>query len=484
MFLVLVLIFIFATCRQETATYDVVLEGGRVIDPESGLDAVRNVGIRGDTIAAISTEEIVATRTINAKGLVVAPGFIDLHRHLHTPDGYQVAALDGITMALDLEGGVPDIKRFLKVRIGQTPIHFGASTSHAAARTITWGGELQTSPFGPEAGIPPPLPSPITDEAASQEKLQQIISRLRKEMEAGALGVGLLLGYIPGATRQEVIEVFRIAATAGAPVFVHARSSGIMEPGSSIEALTELIGAAAISGASLHIAHINSTCLKQSLECITLIEGAIDRSLDITTETYPYTVAMAPVNSTYFDPGWQQRLGIDYGDLELPDSGERLTKNRFEQLRASVDPIFVLAHLNPEEVVTALVEHPLVIIASDALAGHPRAAGTYARILGKYVRTQGTLSLSEAVRKISYLPALRLEKITSLGNRLGRVQVGAQADLVVFDAETVEDRATFAESLEPSIGIQYLLVAGTVVVDQGGIVKDATPGRSVIRDIF
>ncbi len=474
-------VIIFAGCGHKTSTFDIVFEGGHVIDPESGLDAVRNVGIRGDSIAAISIEGLKADRIIDAKGLVLAPGFIDLHRHLHTVDGYQIAALDGITTALDLEGGVPDIKRFLETRIGQTIIHFGASASHMSTRITAMGGELLPSPFGKEANVPP-SPEPTLDLPASQEQLDQILDRLRTEVESGALGIGLVLEYIPGATRREVIEVFRTAAAADAPVFAHARSAGFKEPGSSIEALTELIGAAAVSGASVHIAHVNSQCLQECPECLTLMEGALENGLDVTTEAYPYTVAMAPINSTFFNQGSREQRGIDYGDLELPDSGERLTKDRFEELRASSDPIFILAHLNTEELVTEVIGHPKVIIASDGLPGHPRVAGTFSRVLGKYVRLKGTLSLPDAIRKTSFLPALRLQKVSNVGKRLGRVQVGAQADLVIFDAETIEDRATFSKPYEPSVGVQYLMVAGTVVVDQGQIVNNVAPGNAIISN--
>jgi N-acyl-D-aspartate/D-glutamate deacylase len=480
-FVLLCVSFLFACTTPEPA-FDVVLQGGRVIDPETALDAVMNVGIRGDRIAAVSAAPLAGTRVIDATGLVVAPGFIDLHRHLHSLDGYRAMALDGVTTALELEGGVPDIRRFLAAREGKSPIHFGAAAGYSAARVLAWGLPLLPSLNGPEAATPQPAAGPVTREPASEARQQQILARLRAEIEAGALGIGMGLEYTPGATRLEVIQVFRLAEEKRTPVFVHARSAGRMEPGSSIESVSELIGASAITGASVHIVHVNSICLRDSLECLALIEGARARGLDITTETYPYTAGMTTLNSALFGPGWRERRGLDYADLELPLTGERLTRERFDALHASPEPRLVLVHMNPEEVVSSLVGHPDVMIASDGLSGHPRAFGTFSRVLGRYVRSQRALSLPDAIKKMSYLPALRLQSVTASAQRLGRLQQGAQADIVVFDAGTIEDRATFADPSATSVGVRYLLVAGTLVVDEGRAVDAATPGRAVVRD--
>lgn len=461
--------------------FDLVLTGGRVIDPETGLDAIRNVGVRGDTITQVSTERLEGTHTIDASGLVVAPGFIDLHEHGQNQEAYRLMALDGVTAALELEVGVPDIRRFIDARAGRSPIHFGATASYLAARVLAWDMPLPASVFGPEAGIIPQS-GPATNEPASPERLERMLAALRSQIEAGALGIGMGLEYSPGATRHEVIEVFRLAATLGNPVFVHVRSSGRIEPGSGVEAVTEVIGAAAISGAALHIVHVNSTCMRDSPECLSMIAGARARGLDVTTEAYPYTAGMTFINSALFNPGWRKQRGLDYGDLELPESGERLTRERFEVLHAAPEPRLVLIHTNPDEVVDAIVVNPLVAIASDGLKNHPRGAGTHARVLARYVRDQKTLTLNDAIRKMSLMPAQRLEKATTNAKRLGRLQQGAQADIVVFDPQSVQDRATFRAPTEASVGVRYLVVAGTVVVDEGRIVENVAPGRAFVRN--
>jgi N-acyl-D-aspartate/D-glutamate deacylase len=461
--------------------FDLVLTGGRVIDPETGLDAVRNVGVNGDTIAQVSTEPLEGTRTLDASGLVVAPGFIDLHQHAQNPDGYRLAALDGVTTALELELGVPDIGRFIAARRGRSPIHFGATAGHLAARVLAWDLPLPASILGPEGGIIP-RSGPVTNEPASTERLDRILASLRGQIEAGALGVGMGLEYSPGATRHEVIEVFKLAASLGAPVFVHLRSPGRLEPGSSVESVNEVIGAAAISGAALHIVHVNSGCLADSPECLSMMAGARARGLDVTTEAYPYTAGMTLINSAHFNPGWREKRSLDYDDIELPATGERLTRERFEALHADPEPRPVLIHMNPDEVVDAVLADPSVMIASDGVKDHPRGAGTHARVLARYVRDQKTLTLMDAMRKMSLMPAQRLEKALPHASRLGRLQQGAQADIVVFDPESVQDHATFRAPTQASTGVRYLVVAGTVVVDDSRIVEGAVPGRPLVRN--
>jgi hypothetical protein len=286
--------------------------------------------------------------------------------------------------------------------------------------------------------------------------------------------------YTPGATRLEVIEMFRIAAERALPVYTHMRSAGRIEPGSAIESVEEVIGASAITGASLHIVHINSTCLRDSLECISLIEGARARGLDVTTEAYPYIAGMTAINSALFNPGWREKLGIDYGNLVRPDTGEHLTKERFEELHNSSKQQWVLVFANTQETVDAIIPHPLIMIASDGAEGHPRNAGTYSRVLAQYVREKKTLTLMEALRKMTLMPAQMLERSTPAARQKGRLQDGADADVVIFDPQTINDRSTFEKPMEPSVGVHYLLVGGTAVIDEGKLVSGGFPGRALV----
>lgn len=466
-----------ALLLAQPATYDLVVRGGRVMDPETGLDAVRDVAIKDGRIAAIG-DRLSGARTIDANGLVVAAGFIDLHSHGQDPENYRLKALDGVTTALELEIGVLDVPTFVKERTGRALIHFGTAVSHPAARVATRGAPMPAGAIVPAAG-------PATNEPLTDEQFTTMAVMLERGLDAGALGIGMGLAYTPGATRLEVIRTFRIAAAHGVPIYVHVRSSGRIEPGSSIESISEVIGAAAATGAALHIVHINSSGLRDAVECLRLVEGARARGLDVTTEAYPYGAGMTAINSALFNPGWQERNSITYRDLQLVETGERLTKERFDALHASPEPRLVLLYLNPDAIVDAVIEHPLAIVASDGEVqngkGHPRGAGTYARILARYVRERRTITLMDALRKMSLMPAQRLERAAPAARRKGRVQEGADADLVVFDPRVVQDNATYDKGPVPSTGFRHVLVGGVSVVSDGRSVENVFPGRAITR---
>jgi N-acyl-D-aspartate/D-glutamate deacylase len=451
-------------------TYDTVLEGGRVMDPESGVDAIRNVGISQGRIVRISSDTLAGKRVLSAKGLVVAPGFIDLHQHGQDAASSRLKAFDGVTTALEMEIGVPDVAAFLQKKNGHSLINYGTTASHAAARALAFGQPIHEPTIVPPSGA-------ATNQPATPAQIKAIEVHLGQELDAGALGIGMGIQYTPGATRFEVIQMFRLAAARRVPVFTHVRSFGLIEPGSSVEAVSEVIGAAAISGASLHVVHVNSSCISAALECIAMIAGARARGLDITTEAYPYIAGMTTINSALFNPGWKEKLGVDYNALQLPDTGERLTKERFEALHAEPGNRSVLLFMNTQEMVDSVIAEPLVMIASDGEDGHPRNAGTFSRILARYVRERGSITLMDAIRKMALMPAQRLEKSTVAARRKGRLQEGADADIVVFDPKIAADRSTYAAPRETSVGMKYVIVGGTVLIDQGKLVAGTFPGK-------
>lgn len=467
---------VLTTAQQ--ATFDLVIRGGRVVDPETGLDGVRDVGITAGRIAAVSAEPLTGKDALDARGLVVTPGFIDLHTHVNDAATYRFAAQQGVTTALDLEIGAPDAAAFYEARKGKSPINFGAAASHPWSRVRAFGGDTSA------AGIVPASQRGTETVASDAERLA-LRMRLEQELDAGAVGIGMGLVYTPGATRAEVIDVFRLAASRRVPVFVHVRSSGRLEPGSSIESVAEVIAASAITGAALHIVHINSSCTADAPECLRMIAGARARGLDVTVEGYPYGAGMTDLKSSVFNRGWQQKIGVTERDVAIPETGERLTVETFAKYRAQPGPRLVLIHTNPDAIVDGVITDPLTMIASDAVMqngqGHPRAAGAFARILARYVREQRTLTLPDAIRKMSLMPAQRLERATGAGGRKGRLQVGADADIAVFDLATVADRATYAAPAVPATGVRHVLVNGVPVVRDGKLLE-ATPGRAIVRD--
>jgi dihydroorotase len=446
--------------------YDLVLANGHVMDPASGLDAVRNVGVRDGKIAAISASPLRGKQVVDVKELVVSPGFIDLHSHGQTPENYRFKARDGVTTALELEVGVSPVGPWYAERQGHALINYGATVGHIPARMAVLH---DTGTFLPrDKGTGP----------ADAAQRAEVLALLRRGLEDGALGIGMGIAYVTEASRAEIFEVFQFAAEHKATLFVHMRNSGPAEPG-AIDSLQEVLADALGSGASLHIVHITSTALRETGISLQMIAGARKRGLDVTTEAYPYTAGMTDLSSAIFAEGWQVRMGdIGYGDLQWAQTGERLTAESFARYRKEGGMVAI--HSIPEEVVRTAMSNPMVMIASDGIMqegkGHPRAAGTYARVLGRYVREQHTMSLMDALRKMTVMPADRL----GLKSK-GRLAVGADADITVFDPVHVTDRATFDRPAQYSEGIPYVIVAGKVVVKEGELDESSMPGRPVRR---
>jgi dihydroorotase len=458
----LIAFFAAALCAQ---TYDIVIANGRVMDPESSLDAIRNVGIRGHSIAAISGKPLQGRTVIDAKGLVVAPGFIDLHSHGQDDENYRYKARDGVTTALELEVGVSPVATWYAAREGKSLINFGATVGHIPARMKIMH---DTGTFLPHDEAAHRVATP-----AEQHETEDLI---RRGLDEKALGIGLGIAYVPTATHPEILNVIRIAADRKATVFVHMRSPGAIEPGSVTESLQEMIADAAITGASIHVVHITSMANGQTGLMLEMIAGARKRGLDITTEAYPYTAGETRLDSAIFDGNWQQQLGITYKDLQWVATGERLTAETYSKYRK--DGGFVILHSIPEEAARQAMANPDVIVASDGMifdgTGHPRGAGTYARVLGHYVREEKALTLMSALRKMTILPANRVKLPLK-----GRIKVGADADISVFDPARVIDKATFEKPNQYSEGIPFVLVNGSLVVRDGKLVEGSKPGAGI-----
>jgi len=447
--------------------YDLVIANGRVLDPATNLDAIRQIGVRGGKVAAISAAPLAGQTIIDAQGLVVAPGFIDLHSHGQTPENYRFKARDGVTTALEMEVGVSPVAAWYRQRDGKALINFGATAGELPARMAVMHDTGRLLPR-----------DRAVERASTDDERRQIRDLLGSGLDQGALGIGMGIAYEPLATREEVLDIFRIAAERKTAVYVHMRGSGPVEPG-AIDALQEVIADAAASGAALHVVHITSTCLRQTPLCLEMIEGARARHLDITTEAYPYTAGMTDISSAIFSEGWQARQGgTTFSDLQWAATGERLTAESFARYRKQGGMVAI--HSIPEEMVRAALANPMVMIASDGILengkGHPRAAGTYARVLGRYVREEHVLSLMDALRKMTVMPADRLGIESK-----GRIAVGADADITVFDPARVIDRATFEQPAQYSEGIQYVLVNGRLVVNRGELVEGVMPGKGVRR---
>jgi dihydroorotase len=466
-------------------TYDTVITNGRVMDPESGLDGVRDVGISNGRIGAISKSRLIGRRTIDAHGLVVAPGFIDLHSHAQDPASNVYQAHDGVTTALELELGVYPVAKWYDELAGKMVINYGATVSHTVAHAVPLLGldllEKSTDPYG--AGlVNRETAQKLATTALTPAQNLEMTAALQRGIDQGALGVGMAIQYLPGVDRTEIYRGFEVAARNGLTVFVHQRSAGLLQP-DSIDALQELMADAVATGASVHVCHVGSSGMKQAPMMIEMIDAAHNRGLDVTTEVYPYAAGMAVYGSPLLAGDWRERFGIDYGDLESVQTHERLTEATFNRGRAETPDEPIVVHMIPQESVDYAVAHPTVMIASDAVdvGRHPRTAGTFSRVLGLYVRERRALTLMQALAKMTIMPARRLDKAVPQMRLKGRLKVGADADITVFDPASVIDLATFEKPAQFSQGIIHVLVGGVAVVEDGRNVEKVFPGHPVRR---
>lgn len=489
--------------------FDIVIRNGRVIDPETGLDAVRSVGIRADRIEAVSPERLEGKTIIDATGKVVTPGFIDLHAHGQRILAARVQALDGVTTALELEGGALPISLFYdRASKEGRPIHYGASVNWAIARIAEKTGKEPTGGlnfFFSNMGV-----LSWQQQLANDEETARIVARVQQGLDEGGLGIGFLLGYAPGTGRKEYYALNELAAHNGVPTFTHARYLSTIEPQSSFEGFQEMIAVAAATGADMHICHLNSMSLRDSAATAELISGAQSNGVKLSVEAYPYGAGSTGIGAAMFRrPNWQERLG-GIKKSDFTNGGERLTDDEFDRLQEEEPGTVIVLHvLSPDdnrkdqEALDRSVLYPGGSIASDGgiwtspngewlpqetwplptnAESHPRSAGTYARFLRIYVREREVISLPEAIAKLTLYPARVLEESVPQMRLKARIQVGADADIVVFDPDTVSDRATYETPAQTSIGFEHVIVAGTHLVNDGVLDTTVMPGRPVRRE--
>ena len=479
--------------------YDIVIKQGRVIDPETNLDQICNIGIIGNEISDITKKSINGKVAINAKGLVVSPGFIDLHAHGQTNSAHRYQLKDGVTTALEMESGVAFIERWIEAKKGKSLVNFGATAPHGFLRSIAMNKNKRTADklidhFSKNKMKLEDSTSDKSKPSKEDEKLKKLFNSLsssnyesqthsetektkdliKNYMEKGALGIGLPVGYYIGASAGEIFEIYKLANTLDVTVYTHTRGFGM--PG-----IQEAMAAASTAGASVHIVHANSMSLGEIETTLSMVESAQKNGLDITTEVYPYTAASTSLESILFDEGWKETLNIGYSDLQWEKTGERLNKKTFYEYRKKGGVVII--HMMKPEWIKKGVSHPISIIASDGMpyapGAHPRTAGTFSRILGKYVREEKALDLMTALKKMTIMPARRLEKIAPSMRRKGRLQVGADADITIFNPNTIIDKADFS-GLRYSEGVQTVIIDGKIIVQEGRIVENVFPGKPIL----
>jgi N-acyl-D-aspartate/D-glutamate deacylase len=445
-------------------TFATVITGGRVIDPETGFDDVADVGIDGDRITAISRDPLAGTRTIDASGRVVAPGFVDILSY--DPNGYGewFKIADGVTTNLAMHGIDGDAASFFS-RIGNagSPVHYGGA--YDAPNRRAYAFDLQPG------------------DEASADDLAAMADDCRAQLAAGFIGVDLEPEYAFNATYEELRTFAAVAAETGVCTYVHGRYSDDQAPGTNDDTLREILQLSRDTGSSVHVEHLISTGGTFTMAAsLATLDAARAEGIDVTACMYPYDYWATYLGSARFADGWQERFHISYGDLEVAGTGERLTESTFAARQA--DNLLVAAYGIPEADVVTCLQSPYVMIASDGILepgdnNHPRAAGCFSRTLGRYVRDEGVLSLVDALAKMTILPAKRVEAAAPAMARKGRLQRGADADVVVFDPDTIIDRATVRDPSQEAAGIDWVLVAGVPVKTPDGVDQSQRPGRPI-----
>jgi N-acyl-D-aspartate/D-glutamate deacylase len=475
----LAIICIVPQALSSPAVFDLVLLGGRVIDPETGRDGVYAVGIAGGRIAAISEQPLTGAETVDVSGLVVSPGFIDLHTHSPTPLGFRYQALDGVATSLELEAGAFPVESVGAQLQGGSPLNFGASAGYLMIRLEVVQGVDPAALMSGRSGID--FGGAAFRQQATAEQRQRMRARLEESLAQGGLGIGLPLDYISAAVnREELRMIFAVASAHDAPVFVHIRRGLAGDPAG----LVEVIDMARETGAAVHVCHLQHSAMKGTGVFLAMIRRAREQGVDITTEMFPYNAGTTAISAAVFSRDWQAIFDITYEDVEWAATGERFTRAMWEEKRRT-EPEGMVIHHYVKETWTrqALVEPGVMVVTdgtpavSEEIGVPPQGIGSYARVLGRYVRQEKALDLVTALGKMTLLPARRLETIAPLFRRKGRIQEGADADITVFDPDAIIDRATYREPFQASEGVRYLLVNGRFVVRDGRFLEDARPGR-------
>jgi len=474
-----------------------------VVDPGVGVDDVRNVGIKGHTVRAVTQSPLEGAVVIDAYGLVVCPGFIDLHSHAQNLAGRRLQACDGVTTALELEAGRSPVRAaYEREALVGSPIHYGFSASWAVARRQALAGRPADGSMKGGLSV---LGEPDWTGPATAEQRSRVLGQLAGDLANGALGVGVLLGYAPDVEPGEYIDIAKLAAAAGAPTFTHSRDLAEVSPRALADGAEELVRAASESGAHMHYCHINSTSSRFIERVLAVIDRCRAAGGRVSVEAYPYGSSSTAINAPFLAPERLGERGLKPESVTYLRTGERVASAaRLEELRKSdANGLAVVEFLDEDDpsgrasLLRALT-YADTIIASDALplvainsafdAGswplmpgaltHPRSAGCFARSLRLW-RQEGR-PLADIIRRCTWLPAQVLEARCPAMKAKGRLAPGCDADVVVFDAARVTDRATYTNGATPSLGIVHVLVDGQFVVRDGQLVPDANPGRPVI----
>ena len=467
-----------STDQVDQTIYDLVIQNGRVINPANQIDKTLHIAIQADTIAAISADALKGKKVIDATDLIVAPGFIDIHSHTPTPLGQYFQLKDGVTTALDLEAGAFPQSGYGQFLKEGAPIHHGASVGYFAIRIKVMEGKDEPYIFSAKGGIHPEI---AFTQKATAAQIEEMRSLLHKGLDEGGIGIGLLLDYMDSAINADELKmIFEVAVQRKAPIWTHIRRGVQGDPAG----LEEVIALSQSLKAPLHICHLQANAMGKIESWLKRIEVANKNGADISVEMYPYTAGSTSIGADVFNRDWQNIFGITYEDVQWSDTGEYLTKATFEKYQKEQPAGIIIHHYGNEDWNRIGLKNPTVMIASDAMPVAsrdkkvtPRGIGTFSKVLAKYVREEQLMTLSEAIAKMTYLPAKRLEDIAPAFAKKGRIAIGTDADLTIFDATNIQDHGTYENPYQESTGIEYVFIGGQQVIAKGEVLKGVFAGR-------
>lgn len=494
----------------DVTNYDLVILNGRVIDPETGLDAVRNVGVKAGKIAAVTEDAISGSESIDASGHVVSPGFIDTHCHTAGTDlGERMSLCDGVTTQLELEMGVYPVKEWYDHNEGKRRCNYGASVGLAPIRENLLNAGFKTVDSGQfiyDMGA-----DPQRSHASQQwqkgivptDRYGEVEKMIDDGLTEGSIGVGCVPGYMTvGCSQEELVISQKLAGRYGQSTFVHARYSSQMPPASGILGFLEMMGPQEVYGGGILLHHAHQQALADMPQALNLIDAAREKGTQIMAEIYPYNYGATIAAADYLQPAnYGRNMGRDYKDiLELP-AATPLTKDRYDELNRTEPFAMVLFYGATDKDMFNALAHPSTSIGSDAVPmknkktgavelgwdtdltsvnGHQRSSGTFGRFHRLVREKKVDIPLSLAVAKTSYFAARYLEAngVPAMAGK-GRIQVGRDADITVYDPATITDNSTMTDGALASTGIPYVLVNGQVLVRDGKAIDGVFAGRPV-----
>ena len=443
-----------------------LIYGGHVIDPANRVDGKLNLLIEDGKIAWVGTDMPDADKAIDATGKIVTPGFVDIHLHEDPvvegkiqPCIFNMALKQGVTTVVGGNCGInvydPAAYLDLVDRDG-TPVNVALFAGHEYCRKAAGAQDIYAK--------------------ATEEERVQMVHNIRAALNGGCVGVSFGLRYVPGADKDEFFRAAECCKVGKKIIASHVRD----DADAIYEAIDEFCAAGVEYNLPVQISHIGSMGGFGQMEgVLRQIDAYKLNGLDIMLDCYPYFAFSTRLGTPTYDPGWLDRYHCGYDVLEFCEGkykGQRATAETFDEMRRDFPECITVCHVMKEEDIRLAFRHPNVMLASDGLVnngqGHPRAAGSFARFLKEFAKT-GTLSLYQAVEKMTAIPANRLH----LANK-GRLNVGADADITIFDYETISDSATFAQpALEP-VGIETVLIGGEIALEKGEIRK-ANCGKAI-----